>query len=230
VLVSLRRVVFALAFALAPFGVAFVACGGSTTPNSNILDGGFVHPDAVQLDRARLDEPYHPEASCLVTIESPPLLDAIHVPIGTDVQYNSNPPSSGPHYPIWAAFQEYQDPVDRRYYVHDLEHGAIVFEYNCALVGDAGTDGGDGGTCDTIVQGLRQAVSSIPDDPLCKGTAVRVRTVITPDPLIVNPVAASAWGFTYNAACLDLPTLIDFANKHYGQGTEPVCANGTTTF
>ncbi len=212
--------------------MAFAACGGST---SNNPDSGFIHPDAAILDRARLDEPYHPEASCLVTIESPPLLEGNHVAIGTEVQYNSNPPSSGPHYPIWAAYQEYQTPVDRRYYVHDLEHGAVVLLYNCAPNTDGGgADSGDAGDagdpCAAIVEGLRKASASIPDDPLCKGTSVRVRTVITPDGLIPTPVAATAWGFTYTAACLDLPTLSDFAKKHYGQGTEPVCANGTTNF
>ena len=157
------------------------------------------------------------------------------VAIGTDVTYASNPPSSGPHYPIWAAFQEFPDPVDRRYYVHDLEHGAIVLLYNCAALPDGGAaiaDGGDGGTaCDALREGLRKAAASIPADPLCANTpGVRVRYVMTPDPLITGPIAASGWGFTYNAACVDIPTLIDFANKHYGQGTEPVCANGTTTF
>ncbi len=232
--VSFRGAVFVLGLTLPSLGIAFIACGGHTS-NSPLLDASFDHAEAAQLDRARLDEPYHPEASCLVTIESPPVLDGVHVAIGTDVTYNSNPPSSGPHYPIWAAFQEFPDPVDRRYYVHDLEHGAVILLYNCALLPDAGTaivDGGDGGTaCDKLRDGLRKTAAAIPADPLCANTpGVRVRYVMTPDPLITNPIAATGWGFTYNAACVDLPTLIDFANKHYGQGTEPVCANGTTTF
>lgn len=231
---SLRGAIFVLGFSLPPAAIAFMACGGDTSNNPR-LDAGFQRADAALLDRARLDEPYHPEAGCLVTIESPPVTDSPHVAIGTDVTYASNPPSSGPHYPIWAAFQEFPDPVDRRYYVHDLEHGAIVLLYNCAALPDGGAaiaDGGDGGTaCDALREGLRKAAASIPADPLCANTpGVRVRYVMTPDPLITGPIAASGWGFTYNAACVDIPTLIDFANKHYGQGTEPVCANGTTTF
>lgn len=197
------------------------ACAGKTA--SEPADAGFVHPEASAIDRMTLDEPYHPDASCLVTIDTPPLLPATHVAIGTDVSYDSNPPSSGPHYPIWAAFQEFQAPVDRRYYVHDLEHGAIVLLYNCALA-----SGGDAG-CEALVQGLRDAVTSLATDPLCD-PSIRVRTVITPDPLIASPVAAAAWGWTYNAACLDAPTLRQFAKDHYGQGPEQVCAQGTTTF
>ncbi len=149
------------------------------------------------------------------------MLGWTHVPIGSTIQWDSNPPSSGDHYPIWAAYQEYTTPVPRGYYVHDLEHGAIVFLYNC---GDAG--------CPDVVKTLQAASDAIPDDPLCTsaGQGVRVRTVITPDPLIEVPVAAAAWGWVYKAHCADLPTLRDFALAHYGQGREVLCGDGTTQF
>jgi hypothetical protein len=162
------------------------------------------------------------DASCPVEIEQPPLLPGSHVPIGSTIQWDSNPPSSGPHYPIWAAYQAYTTPVPRGYYVHDLEHGAIVFLYNC---GDAG--------CPDVVAALQAASDAIPDDPLCtsfEGSAVRVRTVITPDPLLDVPVAAAAWGWVYKANCVDDATLRDFAMRHYGQGPETLCNNGQPTF
>jgi hypothetical protein len=159
---------------------------------------------------------FHPDASCPVTIDSPPLLPGTHVlDPKSVVQWDSNPPSSGPHYVYWAAFQEYSYPVSRLYYVHDLEHGAIVFLYRC----------GDGG-CPDIVQGLEAASGAIPDDPLCAGEGPRVRSVITPDPLIDVPVAAAAWGWTYTADCIDLPTLEQFAMDHYGMGPEVTCSQG----
>jgi hypothetical protein len=162
-----------------------------------------------------------PDASCPVEIDEPQILPAPHVGIPSDIQWNSNPPSSGPHYPIWAAYQAYTSPVPRGYYVHNLEHGAVVFLYNC----------GDGG-CPDVVAALQAASDAIPDDPLCTsaGQGVRVRTVITPDPLIDVPVAAAAWGWVYRAQCADLPTLRDFARTHYGQGAEVTCGNGTTQF
>jgi hypothetical protein len=174
-------------------------------------------------DAARLDGAFYPDASCFVEIDQPPLMSSFaHVPIGTTVDWNSNPPSSGPHYPIWAAFQAYTSPVPRGYYVHDLEHGAIVFLYNC----------GSGG-CPEVVSTLQAASDSLPDDPLCAqtgGPGVRVRTVITPDPLIPTRVAAAAWGWIYLADCADLPTLEQFAKAHYGQGREDLCNPGTTAF
>jgi hypothetical protein len=208
-----RRVVAVTAAALVP--VAALACGvgHDTTPADDAN---------AALDAGHLDEPLFPEASCQVELDEPPLLPASHVPIGTAVQWDSNPPSSGPHYPIWAAYQAYTSPVPRGYYVHDLEHGAIVFLYNCP---------GDGG-CPDIVAALQAASDAIADDPLCTaaGGGVRVRTVITPDPLIDVPVAAAAWGWVYKAACADLPTLKAFALQHYGQGPEVLCGNGTTQF
>jgi hypothetical protein len=195
-------------------------------------------------------------------------LPGVHVPIGSQVEYDSNPPSSGPHYPIWAAFRVYTSPVPRPYYVHDLEHGAVVLVYNCALLNGGGTDAGDAGnasdasdathatdssdasdasdgssatdassdagaeTCDQVVAALQAASDAIPDDPLCTqlNEGVRVRTVITPDPLLDVPVAAASWGWVYRADCIDLPSLKAFAIAHYGQGTEDFCYNGTTQF
>jgi len=145
-------------------------------------------------------------------------MSAQHVPEGTDITYDSNPPSSGPHYPIWAAYQTYAKPIARGYYVHDMEHGAVVFLYKC--------DAADG--CPDVVRALRDASNTIDTDPLCvsDGEGVRVRTVITPDPLLDVPVAAAAWGYTYRATCVDPPSLAGFAKAHYAQAPENMCANG----
>jgi hypothetical protein len=201
---------------------AFAGCTSDAEKDAGASDaatGGSVS------DRPRLDAPYHPDAPCAVTIETPELLPGQHVPVGTAITWSSNPPSSGPHFPIWAAYQTFTTPVERGYYVHDLEHGAVVFLYKC----------GDPGGCPEIAAGLQQVVDSLPADPLCTDIAdtnggVRVRAVLTPDPLIDVPVAAVAWGWTYKASCLDPTTLRAFATDHYGQGTEHLCVNGQTGF
>jgi hypothetical protein len=166
------------------------------------------------------------DGGCKVQVQSFAPDPGLHVPVGSDITWSTNPPSSGTHYPIWAAFQEFDVVVPRGYYVHDLEHGAVVFLYNCALA-----DGGvDGGSCAALVQGLRDAVAAMPADPVCAGTAVRVRAVITPDPLITTPVAAAAWGWTWTAQCVDEASLQDFAKSHAVQAPENECANGVTSF
>ncbi len=212
-----KRAVFSVLFLLVP-----AALLGSSACSSGLAGQGDGGADA-QADRARLARPIVIDAGCPIVIDTPPLLDSPHVAIDTPVAYNSNPPASGPHYPIWAAFQEYSTPVDRRYYVHDLEHGAVVLLHNCAAR-DAGA------SCEANLAGLRAAIASVPSDPLCAGSEVRVRTLLTPDPLLDVPIAAVAWGWTYRAECLDLPSLTEFVKAHYGQGPEAICANGQPLF
>jgi hypothetical protein len=211
---SSRVVAAATAVAVVTALAGQAACSGSTESQGQAQG---------PTDAGHLDGAIHLDASCSVQVQQPPLMSSFaHVPIGTMVDWNSNPPSSGPHYPIWAAFQAYTSPVPRGYYVHDLEHGAIVFLYNCGSAG-----------CPEVVSTLQAASDSLPDDPLCAsqgGPGVRVRTVITPDPLIPTRVAAAAWGWIYLADCADLPTLEQFAKAHYGQGREDFCSPGTTAF
>jgi hypothetical protein len=183
------------------------------------------------IDRVRLDEPIviaDVAAGCDVVIETPPLLPSPHVPAGSDVVYNSNPPASGPHYPIWAAFQEFATPIPRPYYVHDLEHGAVVLLYKC----DAGATKSP--TCNEIQVALRETMTSLPEDPVCTAqngpAGPALRMVMAPDPDLDVAVAAVAWGWTYKANCVDVASLKKFARDHYNQGTENVCSNGQTAF
>lgn len=48
-------------------------------------------------------------------------------------QYNSFPPTSGPHYPIPAVYNIYDQPVPEIRLVHNLEHGAIVVQYGAKV-------------------------------------------------------------------------------------------------
>jgi hypothetical protein len=206
-----RAVLFAVAAGAALIAVG--ACGSSGSGSATDP------PSDASLDLlSRLDAPIHVPAPCTVTIDAPAYLRAQHVAIGTHVTYDSNPPSSGPHYPIWAAYQAYDTPVPREYYVHDLEHGGVALLYKCD------------GACPAILDALTRVSNALPDDPLCNGEGVRVRTVITPDLLLDVPVAAAAWGWTYKADCPDLPSLTQFVKDHYGQGPEATCANGVTSF
>lgn len=194
------------------------------------LDGALVlYPDATALDGGASDGSTEggptdgASLGCKVVIESPPIAnDNTHVPIDTVVNYATNPPSSGQHYPIWASFREFVTPVDRRYYVHDLEHGAVVVTYRCAS-----RDG-----CPELADALRAVIDAQPADPLCAalGEGVKHRYVLTPDPLIPTPVAASAWGWTYTADCVDPASLGEFLRVHYAQAPENFCNDGQREF
>jgi len=54
-----------------------------------------------------------------------------HIPIGEKVEYNSNPPTSGPHFEDWVRAGIYESEKDDRNLVHSLEHGYIIMSYNC---------------------------------------------------------------------------------------------------
>ena len=133
-----------------------------------------------------------------------------HVPEGVSVAYQSNPPASGPHYPVWARYREHTVVVARPYWVHNLEHGAIVLLYR--------PDAGDG-----TVAALRDAYAAIPPDPACG----HKRALLTPDPLLARPVAAVAADWVLTADSVDRSAIVAFASARRGRGPENVCADGT---
>jgi hypothetical protein len=53
-----------------------------------------------------------------------------HVPDGTQVEYESDPPTSGPHYASWAQPGLHREVIPDELLVHNLEHGHIVIYYN----------------------------------------------------------------------------------------------------
>lgn len=47
------------------------------------------------------------------------------------VEYSSNPPTSGPHFAIWAKKGKYDRLISDGYLIHSLEHGYVVISYDC---------------------------------------------------------------------------------------------------
>ncbi len=54
-----------------------------------------------------------------------------HVTDISGIKYNSNPPTSGSHFPLWAQRGVYKQVLSDGYLIHSLEHGYIVISYNC---------------------------------------------------------------------------------------------------
>jgi len=46
-----------------------------------------------------------------------------------DPKWNTDPPTSGPHYPVAAVYGEYDEPLQIAQVVHNLEHGAVFVLY-----------------------------------------------------------------------------------------------------
>jgi len=58
----------------------------------------------------------------------------IHIAFGSTspVEYNSTPPTSGPHYENIVAWSVYDEPQRYEHLVHNLEDGGVVVYYQCA--------------------------------------------------------------------------------------------------
>lgn len=76
----------------------------------------------------------------------PVMTEVDHVTEGVDPgPYNSDPPTSGPHYAdeFDAGFYDETEVADlpdypQGYLVHNLEHGYVIFWYNCNLLDEQG--------------------------------------------------------------------------------------------
>ena len=86
-----------------------------------------------------------------------------HVAEGSEVEHKANPPASGDHYPVWSRYGVFEEPVNPGYWVHNLEHGAIVLLYTC-------TD-----DCEQVRADINGVYASLPD-----GAFGEVKLLATP--------------------------------------------------
>jgi hypothetical protein len=142
--------------------------------------------------------------ACQVEVAFPPSEGALHVPPCSPVTYRSNPPASGPHYGSWPQFIVYEKPVPWGFLVHALEHGAVVIAHHCS--GDCSGDLAQ-------VQALYDAARKRPACP-------RPALIVTPDPTLDVPFAASAWGATLRAQCFDRERFAAFVERMADRGPE----------
>lgn len=142
----------------------------------------------------------------------------IHVAFCDPLTPHSNPPTSGPHYPNWAQFGIYDEPIHPGLLLHTLEHSAVALLYNCELVEDSGA------SCDELISELTHFYDDWEEDPLC--TAVPHRLVIAPDPELDVPFAAAAWKYHLKGDCFDEETVTEFIHSHYGMNYEDICGSG----
>ncbi|MEY2931820.1 MAG: hypothetical protein RL033_2569 [Pseudomonadota bacterium] len=148
----------------------------------------------------------------IITEYPPP--SAEHVTACSALSYDSNPPAGGNHYAIWAAFQSYDFALPAGFLVHALEHGAIVYWYNCA----------DG--CADEVARAQAMIDALPVDPLCSGTSSQRRVILAPSPDLDVRWAASSWGYVIKSSCFDPAALRTFYMDHFGRGPEALCNDG----
>ena len=196
------------------FGVlvlgVLVGCGDNLHPVADALVADApadAMPDAVP--DAIPDAP----ATCSTTLVDPPLAAGAHVTACSPVAYASNPPTSGAHYPNWARYKVYDTTFPRPFWVHDLEHGAVVVTYNCP------------GGCADDVAALTAFLAARPVDPTCVAPVTN-RFIVVPDPALDVKFAASAWGHALRSSCFDLAGLATFIDTYYAHAPENLCGDG----
>ena len=108
-------------------------------------------------------------SSDVCTEKSFPGLEPKHLgSVEASVNYNSFPPSSGPHYQQPAPWGIYEDPIAQTILVHNLEHGGIVLQY-----GDVGEE---------TVKDIQSFYQDDPDG-----------LVVAPYPKLGKKIALTAW-------------------------------------
>jgi hypothetical protein len=147
-------------------------------------------------------------------------LGQVHLSVCSEVSYLENPPLGGDHYSSWAAFRSYSFPVPRGFWVHDLEHGAVVFTYNCAA-----SSASPESECADEVARVQALIDALPVDSACSSATPR-RVVLTPDPLLDVRWGMSAWGFGLRADCVDEQRFRQFYLNHFARGPEDLCKPG----
>lgn len=157
-----------------------------------------------------------------------------HVPIGTEVQYNSNPPTSGPHYGEWTRSGIYNEVKDDRNLVHSLEHGYVIISYNCdfkavsrqpfdisivyaheeedIFVSESTPSAEVSDECHQLVDQLKGAFA--------KKKLAQNKLIIVPRPSLNAKVALTAWNYLDILSEFDEERIIRFIDTHRGHGPE----------
>ena len=141
------------------------------------------------------------------TGEEIPIMTSTHIAVDSDPgEYNSDPPTSGPHYPdeAQAGFHEtntYQYPAG--YLVHNLEHGYIIFWYNCGLLNE------------TACADLKSQIKSVLDE------FNNVKVIAYPWDSIDVPVAMTSWGRLLKMETFDAAQARTFYKTNLNKSPEP---------
>lgn len=133
-----------------------------------------------------------------------PDLGQQHVEVGTSVTYNSNPPTSGPHYPYPAAWGIYKDPPADEFLVHNLEHGGVIISYNPKKIKDQ-----------ELTQ-LHQQARSL--------SYFNGRIILTPRQNLDTAIALTAWNYLQKLDRYNSTAVKVFYDTHIVRG--PECQQG----
>ena len=129
--------------------------------------------------------------------------EPLHEPLGTEIEYSSDPPVGGHHYEVWMDPGLYEEVVEDGYLVHNLEHGYVIIWYNC--------DDLSGGECDTL-KGDIQSVIDYFDG---------YKVIGTPRPGMSTVLALTSWGRLARLDAFDFALIVEFIERYQEDSPEP---------
>jgi hypothetical protein len=141
-----------------------------------------------------------PEAGCV--LRNPVIEGRTHVPPEEDVEYKTNPPTSGNHDPSPAndgVYSKAPDATTMKHFVHTLEHGRIEIQYDPTL----------------NKRRINQLGGLFNDDPY--------HMVLMPNRRMSYAVAATAWGHLLGCKKVNdkvFDAIRAFRDRYRDQGPE----------
>ena len=123
-----------------------------------------------------------------------------HVPDGTAVEYNTNPPTTGPHYADSQLAGIYDKPVPDGNLLHSMEHGAVILWYKEEA----------GGLSVEEVEQLKQIFRSVPVS----------KKIMVPRESLDVPVALTSWGKLLKLQTIDETQIKAFMETNEDRGLE----------
>ena len=136
-----------------------------------------------------------------------------HVPDGNPLPaFSTDPPSSGPHYntPLAEGFydensQEATVLVNPHgFIVHSLEHGYVVFWYDCAILDET--------ACETLKTQIRTVMDSYDS----------YKIIAFPWTSPSSPLVATSWGRTLSFDTWDAELAVEFIERNRNRAPEPL--------
>jgi len=139
-----------------------------------------------------------------------PIESIDHVEDGQPVTSPSDPPTSGTHYGVsmQAGFYqtnspEYLDPTHDGYLIHSLEHGYIIFWYNCDLI--------DADSCSALQEDIQTVMDEFDG----------LKLIAFPRPSIDVPLVMTSWGYLQEFQSFDRDLAVDFIETNRPLAPEP---------
>ncbi len=199
--------------------LALAACGdtnensstdaGSDTPMGTEPDAdGFDVGDTDMVEYACVETSWQAGECVAGTVVETDGESGNHVNEPTPIEYDTNPPTAGPHRGVWGVWGEYEFMPPQRY-IHNLEHGGIAFLYHPCVGSE-------------VVDQLRALARAWPADD-----GGEFRWILTPYPALESAIAVVAWGQAYTSECVDTDEISTFIADHYRTAPEDVARDGS---